>query len=190
MARGGQPGWLAKSRRAGRKTILESFMERGAPLLVFSISWQCGFSVSEGQLGAASFFFPSIRNACNSQNFANGLAKLANGRPAPQHLQRPTALVTAASTARESVSKGQLRTGPGTFDRDFGLACYRKRVTDRSPDSKLGGDTYWARALSCALSCSVSWELVLALVLALFARCVLGAVFVFPKSCFVSRPQR
>ena len=79
------------------------------------------------------------------------------------------------ATARESVSRGQLRTGPGTCDRDFGLACYRKRVTGRSPDSKLGEDTYWARALSCALSCSVSWELVLVFVLALFASCVLGA---------------
>ena len=126
-----------------------------------------------GTTGGCFVLCPSIRNACNSQNFANASSL---GPQHLQHLQRPTALVTAASTARESVSRGQLRTGPGTFDRDFGLACYRKRVTDRSPDSKLGGDTYWARALSCALSCSVSWELVLALVLALFARCVLGAV--------------
>ena len=57
------------------------------------------------------------------------------------------------ATARESVSKGQLRNGPGTFDRDLGLACYRKRVTDRSPDSKLGGDNYLLCA--CAVVCAV-----------------------------------
>ena len=163
------PGGCQKIAGRGAKQFLKVSWRKLRPCLFSLFPGSAGFLSRRDNWGLLRFF-PSIRNACNSrQSFIL--------TPTWWYSSALPALVTAASTARESVSKRQLHTGPGTFDRDFGLACYRKRVTDRSPDSKLGGHTYWARALSCALSCLVSWELVLALVLALFARCVLGAVF-------------